>query len=77
YYFNKQLEYSRNLSADAKYYKALIYKEKEEFTKAKSILEEAVSDFNFGYFNSRPYVETLRQIYIEDLQNLKVELEKN
>jgi tetratricopeptide (TPR) repeat protein len=72
--FNKQLQYSRNLSADAKYYKALIYREQEKIEKAKSELNLAIKDFEIGYFNSRPYVETLRQIYREDLENLKVEL---
>lgn len=72
--FNKQLEYSRDLSADAKYYKSLIYIKKEEPEKAKELINSALDDFKIGYFNSRPYVETLRQIYIEDLMQLKMEL---
>ena len=74
YNFNKQLEYSRNLSADAKYYKALIFSKQGNTEKAKTTLDSAIEDFNDSYFNSRPYVETLRQIYIEDLKSLKTEL---
>lgn len=74
--FDKQLQYSRNLSADAKYYKALILKEENKTEEAKKLVNSAISDFKTGYFNSRPYVETLRQIYIEDLENLKAELHK-
>lgn len=72
--FNKQLQYSRNLSADAKYYKALIFKDQKKNEAAKTTLDSAIEDFNSGYFNSRAYVETLRQIYRQDLENLKIEL---
>jgi len=72
--FNKQLQYSRNLSADAKYYKALIFKNQKKYKAAKTTLDSAIEDFDSGYFNNRPYVETLRQIYREDLENLIVEL---
>ena len=74
YNFDKQLEHGRNLSADAKYYKALIFNDQGEHEKAKELLDSAIDDFNIGYFNSRPYVETLRQIYMEDLLELKMEL---
>ena len=74
--FNKQLQYSRNFSADAKYYKALILKEQGDFKNAKTIINEAIEDFNAGYYNNRPYVETLRQIYLEDLENLKAGLQQ-
>ena len=72
--FDKQLHYGRNLSADAKYYKALIYKEKGEIELSKTTINSAISDFNNGYNNKRPYVEALRQIYIEDLEDLKKSL---
>ncbi|TYA52429.1 tetratricopeptide repeat protein [Formosa maritima] len=72
--FDKQLQYSRNLSADAKYYKAKILKEKGNFENALININEAIEDFNMGYYNNRPYVETLRQIYMEDLVLLKSEL---
>lgn len=72
--FDKQLKYSRNLSADAKYYKSLIFIDNDETEKAQQCINSAIEDFNLGYFNSRPYVETLRQIYIEDLNQLKSEI---
>ena len=72
--FDKQLEYSRNLSADAKYYKSLILKAQNNPHEALSLLKSAIEDFNLGYFNNRPYVEALRQIYIIDLETLKIEL---
>jgi len=72
--FDKQLQYSRNLSADAKYYKARVLKEQGDIENAKLIIDAAIEDFNIGYFNNRPYVETIRQIYMEDLMLLKSEL---
>ena len=72
--FEKQLQYSRNLSADAKYYKAKIFKDQGDLENARLSINSALEDFNIGYFNNRPYVETLRQIYIEDLNFLKSEL---
>ncbi|MFK7781496.1 tetratricopeptide repeat protein [Psychroserpens sp.] len=72
--FNKQLQYSRDLSADAKYYKSQIFKIQNKTEEAKTQIEEAINDYRIGYYNNRPYVETLRQIYPEDLQALKEEL---
>ena len=72
--FNKQLQYSRDLSADAKYYKSQIFKFQNKIQEAKTQIDEAINDYEIGYYNNRPYVETLRQIYPEDLQNLKEEL---
>lgn len=72
--FDTLLRIFKNISADAKYYKALILKDKGQVEKAKLILDSAIEDFNNGYFNSRPYVETLRQLYAEDLENLQKSL---
>ncbi|MGY0390929.1 tetratricopeptide repeat protein [Bizionia sp. KMM 8389] len=72
--FNKRLEHGRNTSSDAKYYKALIAYKQGNIPLAKQLVDDAIIDFKQGYFNNRPYVETLRQIYIEDLQNLKLDL---
>ena len=72
--FDKQLQYSRNLSADAKYYKALIAQKQGDLILAKTLIDSAIEDFENGYFNNRPYVETLHQIYLEDLEALKDEL---
>jgi tetratricopeptide (TPR) repeat protein len=74
--FDKQLQYSRNLSADAKYYKSRIFKEQGNIEDAKLEIDSAIDDFNIGYFDNRPYVESIRQIYMEDLTSLKSELEQ-
>lgn len=74
YNFDKRLEHGRNISADAKYYKALIAQKEGDLELAEALVDAAIEDFKQGYFNNRPYVETLRQIYIEDLQQLKLEL---
>jgi tetratricopeptide (TPR) repeat protein len=72
--FENQLKYSRNLSADAKYYKAKIYKSQDKFEEAEALIDDAIDDFDTGYFNHRDYVEILRQIYYGDLEELKTEL---
>lgn len=69
--FSKQLEYSRNLSADAKYYKAQILKAQNKKEEALKTINDAILDYENGYNNKRAYVETLRQLYYEDLLNLK------
>ena len=73
--FDKQLEYSRNLSADAKYYKAQIFIAEKKKEKALETINEAIDDFNQGYNNKRAYVETMRQIYPQDLTELKSKIE--
>lgn len=73
--FNKQLEYSRNLSADAKYYKAQIFKAQNKNTQALKTINEALQDFENGYSNKRAYVETLKQLYYEDLTEIKSKIE--
>jgi len=74
--FNKLMYYSKQ-TADGKYYKALILHKQNKREKALIYLNEAITDFNEGYFNDRPYVETLRQIYIQDLEQLKEEIMSN
>jgi tetratricopeptide (TPR) repeat protein len=71
--FNKLIHYFKQ-SADAKYYKALILKENGNTEGAIILTEEAIVDFNAGFYNNRGYVETLRQIYLEDLEELKISL---
>lgn len=73
--FDKLLFYNRNNSADGKYYKALILKEKEDCETAKKLLADAKVDFANGYFNNRDYVETLYQIFPQDFEKLNTELE--
>lgn len=71
--FDKVIHYFKQ-SADAKYFKALILKDKGNKKDALRLTEEALSDFEKGFYNNRPYVETLRQIYLEDLETFKNEL---
>ena len=47
----------------------------EKQQEALKIIEEAIFNFNNGYSNQRPYVETMRQLYIQDYENLKAKLE--
>ena len=74
--FDKQLKYSRNISADGKYYKAKVLKSQDKIAEAKALINSAIEDFNNGYYNNRAYVETLRQIYLEDLEAFKKELKQ-
>lgn len=73
--FDKVIHYFKQ-SADAKYYKALILKEAGKKEEALSLTEDALVDFKAEFYNNRGYVETLRQIYMEDLENLKKSLLK-
>lgn len=68
--FDKAIHYFKQ-SADAKYYKSKILFERKNTKEALELVEDAIADFKAGYFNNRSYVETLRQIYIEDLEDLK------
>ena len=73
--FDKAIHYFKQ-TADSKYYKAKILKDKGENAKALALVEGAILDFNSGFYNNRGYVETLRQIYMEDLLLLKDDLTK-
>lgn len=68
--FERVITYFKH-SADAKYFKARILLELGKTPKALKVIDEAIQDFNQGYYNSRDYVETLRQIYLVDLEELK------
>lgn len=67
--FNKVITLFKQ-SADAKYYKAKILIEKGNNNEANDLINDAIIDFKAEYYNNRPYVETLRQIYLEDLEEL-------
>lgn len=71
--FDKVIQYHKQ-SADAKYYKAHILTEFGETGQTLEMVNQAFEDFNNGYFNNRPYVETLLQIYLEDLEELKTRI---
>ncbi|MCG8235081.1 tetratricopeptide repeat protein [Tenacibaculum finnmarkense] len=73
--FNKMIKNSYGFSADAKYYKALILSKQGKTKEAKVMLNSALKDFNDGYYNKRPYIEALRQLYLGDYQELEASLE--
>jgi len=68
--FDKVIQYFTS-SADAKYYKAQLLLNEGQKKSALNMIEDAIVDFNNGYYNNRAYVETLRQIYLLDLEELK------
>ncbi|WP_299319062.1 tetratricopeptide repeat protein [uncultured Maribacter sp.] len=68
--FDKVIQYFTN-SADAKYYKTQLLLDNGNKKAALKMIDDAIVDFNNGYYNNREYVETLRQIYLEDLEELK------
>jgi len=68
--FDKVIQYFTN-SADAKYYKAQLLLNEGNKKMSIDMIEDAIVDFNNGYYNNRAYVETLRQIYLEDLEEVK------
>lgn len=55
--------------------KILKKERQEKQQEALKIIEEAIENFNNGYSDQRPYVETIRQLYLEDYTNLKAKLE--
>ncbi len=67
--FEKIIYHFKN-SADAEYYIALILNQKKVYKKAKSHIQKAKLDFKKGFYNNGVYVEPLRQIYWEDLEEL-------
>ncbi len=71
--FDKAITYFKQ-TADAKYYKAKILYAAGNTNKALSLTEEAIDDFKKEFYNNRPYVETLRQIYLSDLEALQSEI---
>jgi len=73
---NKLLKYTNNNYADGNYYKGLILEKKGNSDEALILVELAITNYTEGYYNYRPYVETLRQIYMEDLLLLKGRLTK-
>lgn len=71
--FNKAIEYFTQ-TADAKYYKALILLNEGKKEEASAIINDAIIDFNNGFYNNRDYVEAIRQIYLADLEELKTKI---
>ncbi|MEO9511024.1 MAG: tetratricopeptide repeat protein [Flavobacteriaceae bacterium] len=71
--FDKLIHYFKS-SADAKFYKAKILLSMGEKKEALKLVNEAIEDYDVGYYNHYHYVELLRQIYPEDLENLKSQI---
>ncbi len=67
---DKCIQYNSNKTADAKYYKALALQQLGKIEEANIFVNKALEDFKAGYYNERPYVEDIRQIYLEDLELL-------
>nr|WP_299341866.1 hypothetical protein [Allomuricauda sp.] len=68
--FDKILYYFK-YSADAKYYKAKILNIEKNRDSALHYIKKAKQDFQQGYFNHGDYVESLKQIYWEDLEQME------
>jgi len=62
--------------ADAYFHLARLAYAERELTKALALLESAETNFRDGYFHNRPYVEVLEQIYLEDLEELKMKVKQ-
>ncbi|MEM9856631.1 MAG: hypothetical protein AAF843_04725 [Bacteroidota bacterium] len=74
-YFDKAIEYDGSL-ADGYYHKARALLALDQLTEAKDLLNTALTQFESGSFHKRPYIEVLDQIYIEDIQKLKMEIDE-
>lgn len=74
--FEKAILYNKNLTADGSYYKALILFEGNKLEEAENELNTAIQNFNLGYYNKHDYTEVLKQIYIQDLNNLQTAIGK-
>lgn len=74
--FDKMILYNKNKTADGSYYKAMILFEEKKCKEAKVEIDIALENFNLGYYNKHDYTEALKQIYIQDLNNLQKEIEK-
>ena len=73
-YFDKLIKYNPNLS-DGYFHKANILFDKGEMVEAKKLIDKAEELFKTGSFHKRPYIEVLDQIYIEDINALKSQIQ--
>ncbi len=71
--FDKILHYFKS-SADAKFYKAKVLKVLGKQDEALDFARMAMTDYEKGFYNHYHYVELLRQIYPEDIEQLIKEL---
>jgi tetratricopeptide (TPR) repeat protein len=70
------LFYNRNKTAEGHYYKARIALSRNDCVLAKERLTLAYTNYNEGNLFKHPYTEVLRQLYIENLEQLKNDIEK-
>ena len=71
----QKLYFDAMLRSSMIYAEELKQKLKKDKNEGLKLIEEAIDNFNNGYSNQRPYVETLRQLYWQDYINLKTQLE--
>lgn len=75
--FDKVIQFSEGRTADAYYYKALTLAAMGNQDLALKSSLKAKDAFKKGFSNKRPYVEEMRQIYKEDIEDLLSELKKS
>lgn len=70
----KYISYCDDHTADGHYYKALISRELTQKKQALQSAEKAVEYYEKGYYNSRPYVEEMRQVYLPQIRQLRASI---
>jgi len=75
-YIDKTLLYAENKSAEAHYYKAQILMKLGQKGQALVHINQSLKDFKSKYYNRRNYVESIRQVYVEEIEELKKVLEE-
>jgi tetratricopeptide (TPR) repeat protein len=73
-YFDKLIKYNSNLS-DGYFHKASTLFYKGELVEAKKLVDKAEELFKTDSFHKRPYIEVLNQIYMEDIDKLKSQIQ--
>ncbi|MEK9613062.1 MAG: hypothetical protein VW080_03960 [Flavobacteriaceae bacterium] len=74
-YIDKALLYAENKSAEAHYYKAKILMKLGQKERALIHINQSLKDLKAKYYNRRNYVESIRQIYVEEIKEFKKVLE--
>ena len=70
------LKYSEGKSAEANFYKALIYVKEKQLQQALSQAKIALENFNQTHTNRRDYVEAILQVYRQEIDSLILSLEE-
>ena len=73
--FQKMLKYSGEHSAEANYYLAQIKLKEKDYSASLININKSIIDFESGYYEHRPYVEEIRQLYLSDLMDAKDKIE--